>query len=168
LPLHARALTLLLALACIWPAAVQATTTIDAITLDGEAVRLTDYFEDGRWTLVMVWTTYCAVCTREFPVVDALHRAHQDDALKVLGLAVDGKTERQAVAAVMAERDPAFDTLVADAEEVVAGYRRLTGETFDGTPTYLLFDNEGELAAHMSGPLETTAVERFVRERHRP
>lgn len=167
MPLHARALTLLLALACSTPAAVQATTTIGAITLDGEAVRLTDYFVDGGLTLVMVWTTYCAVCAREFPIVDALHRAHQGGAFKVLGLAVDGEAERQRVAATMAERKPAFDSLVADTEEVVAGYQRLTGETFDGTPTYLLFDDEGELAAHMSGPLETAAVERFIAERQK-
>ena len=165
MPLYARALTLLLTLVCTSPAAVQATTTIGGITLDGEAVRLTDYFEDGGLTLVMVWTTYCAVCAREFPVVDALHRAHRGDAFKVLGLALDGEAERQRVAAAMAERKPAFDSLVAEAEEVAAGYRRLTGETFDGTPTYLLFDDEGELAAHMSGPLETTAVERFIAER---
>jgi thiol-disulfide isomerase/thioredoxin len=167
LPISARALTLLLAFLCLPPAAVQATTTIDAVTLDGEAVRLTDYFEDRRWTLVMVWTTYCAVCAREFPVVDALHRAHRNDDFKVLGLAVEGKAERQRVATAMSQRQPTFDSLVADPDEVAAGYQRLTGETFDGTPTYLLFDDEGELAAHMSGPLETTEVERFIAERHK-
>lgn len=163
--MQARALALIMALGLALPSAVGASTTIDAITLDGEPVRLTDYFDARKWTLVMVWTTYCAVCEREFPIVAALHDAHRNDDFKVLGLSVDGEAAVERVAATLAERRPGFNSLVAEPAEVAAGYRRLTGESFDGTPTYLLFDAEGELAAHMSGPLDTAAVEQFIVER---
>jgi len=150
------------------PGASRAVTTLSAVTLDGEPVRLADYFGPQRWTLVMVWTTYCAVCEREFPIVGDLHRRHRDDDFKVLGLALDGSAARAQVARTLAARAPGFDSLVAEPEELAASYQRLTGETFDGTPTYLLFDGNGELAAHMSGPLEIAEVEYFVRERRRP
>ena len=122
------------------PAGAHATTTLNAMTLDGETVRLTDYFDPRQWTRVMVWTTYCTVCEREFPVVAELHRRHRDDDFRVLGLALDGSAARAEVARVMATRAPGFDSLVAEPEELAASYARLTGENFDGTPTYLLFD----------------------------
>ena len=53
--------------------------------------------------------------------------------------------------------------VVAERAEIAAGYHRYTGETFAGTPTYLLFGESGELAAHLAGPLDIAALERALR-----
>ena len=33
-------------------------------TLDGDEVPLSNYFEPGKWTMVMLWTTYCRTCRK--------------------------------------------------------------------------------------------------------
>jgi len=137
-----------------------ATGVLEVSTLDGERARLADYFEPGRRTLVMIWTTYCEVCAREFPRIEALHRAHEDRDLKVLGLAADGPRARDAVRRTLAARAASFNSVVAERAEIAASYHRYTGATFAGTPTYLLFDESGELAAHLTGPLDIAALER--------
>lgn len=152
-------LLLIMSLALGGPPA-SATGVLEVSTLDGERARLADYFEPGRRTLVMIWTTYCEVCAREFPRIEALHQAHEDKDLKVLGLAADGPRARDAVRRTLNERAASFDSVVAERAEIAAGYHRYTGKTFAGTPTYLLFDESGELTAHLTGPLDIAALER--------
>jgi thiol-disulfide isomerase/thioredoxin len=136
-----------------------ATGVLEVSTLDGEHARLADYFEPGRRTLVMIWTTYCEVCASEFPRIEALHQAHSDKDLKVLGLAADGLRAREAVRRTLTARAVSFDSVIGERAEIAAGYHRYTGETFAGTPTYLLFGESGELAAHLTGPLDIAALE---------
>ncbi len=155
-------LLLALSLAVAGPPAA-ATGVLEVSTLDGERARLVDYLEPGRRTLVMIWTTYCDVCAREFPRIEALHQAHGDTDLKVLGLAADGPRARDAVRRTLEARAATFDSVVAERAEIAAGYHRYTGETFAGTPTYLLFGESGELAAHLAGPLDIAALERALR-----
>ncbi|MGE0485481.1 MAG: TlpA family protein disulfide reductase [Gammaproteobacteria bacterium] len=149
------------------PAGVAAAPMIAARTLDGEPVRLADYFARGRWTLVVVWTTYCPVCVGEFPILGALGAAHAANELDILGLAIDGVAARAAVADTLLARGRPFESLVTEPVELANGFERLTGTSFRGTPTYLLFDGDGELAASSSGPLDRAALEDFL-ARHRP
>ncbi|MGR8920223.1 MAG: TlpA family protein disulfide reductase [Gammaproteobacteria bacterium] len=157
-----RPLVLLLLLAA---GTAAAQSSFGTRTLDGEPVRLSAYFEPGKWTLVMIWTTYCPVCAEQFPVVARLHRDNHARRLKVVAMAADGLGARAAVAAEMAARAPGFDTLVSDAAEIAVGLRETTGEPLGGTPTYLLYDPAGSLAARIDGPLEAAAIERYIEAR---
>ena len=139
-----------------------ATEVFKAQTLDGESVRLSEYFEPHKWTLVMIWTTYCKVCAGQFPAIEALHRKHIDKTLNVVGVAVDGFEYRDRVTATLQQRHSTFTVLVGEIADIAASVERATAEPFSGTPTYLLFNVEGELAARISGPLETSAIERYI------
>jgi len=100
-----------------------ATEVFKAQTLDGESVRLSEYFEPHKWTMVMIWDR---------------------------------------VTATLQQRHSTFTVLVGEIADIAASVERATAEPFSGTPTYLLFNVEGELAARISGPLETSAIERYI------
>ncbi len=141
-----------------------ASEMFSAYTVDNESVRLSEYFEPQKWTLVVFWTTYCKVCARQFPIIESLHQKYYPDRLKVVGIALDGREARATVAAEIARRGVSFDSLVGDSAELANSFERATGEPFSGTPTYLLFDPQGEPAARISGPLQPEAIEHYLQD----
>ena len=38
-------------------------------TLEGKFTTLSQHFEKDKWTLVMLWTTDCGICQREYPIM---------------------------------------------------------------------------------------------------
>jgi thiol-disulfide isomerase/thioredoxin len=133
-------------------------------TLDGQNAMLSEYFEPGKWTLVMIWTTYCGVCAQQFPLISAFHSKHRDSDLKVVGISLDGFRYADQVRAYMTQRAPAFDSLIGEVAEIAPSFRETTGEAFNGTPTYLLFDPKGQISGQKAGPIETEEIERFIRD----
>lgn len=63
--------------------------TLDAITLDGDSVALTDL--RGEVVLLNVWATWCVPCRKEAPELQALHEQHRDRGLRVVGVTVDNR-----------------------------------------------------------------------------
>lgn len=156
-----------LALACLSAAPAGAGGMMKLRTLDGAQVMLADFFEPEKWTLVMLWTTYCEVCRGQFPLVNAFHTAHADGDAKVLGVALDGPGASDMVTRHVAAHGIRFETLVTEVAEAAASLAEETGTPFAGTPTYLLFDGRGTLAARVDGPVTREALEAFVRD-HAP
>lgn len=133
-------------------------------TLEGASVMLPEFFEPGKWTVVMLWTTYCTVCRSQFPMVNAFHDAHAERDAKVIGVALDGLAEAATVTAHVAAHGMRFPTLLTEVGEAAASLVEATGKPFAGTPTYLLFDGHGALRARVDGPLRPAALEAFVGE----
>ncbi|HRO59777.1 MAG TPA: TlpA disulfide reductase family protein [Burkholderiaceae bacterium] len=44
---------------------------------------------DGKLLVVELWASWCPFCARQNPHLDALHRAHSNRGLEVLGLSID-------------------------------------------------------------------------------
>jgi thiol-disulfide isomerase/thioredoxin len=55
-----------------------------AETLEGRAVELSDF--EGKVVLLDFWATWCPPCVATLPQLEALHRAHADEGLVVLGV----------------------------------------------------------------------------------
>lgn len=130
--------------------------------LDGSDTTLADQIMSDRWTLVMMWTTYCGVCKRQYPVISAFHDAHKNGDAGVVGIALDGYDEIDAVRAYVARKPFSFPSVVGEVEIVSGAFEAATGEDFTGTPTYLLFNPERQLVAAKSGELTREALERFM------
>ena len=130
--------------------------------LDGTDTSLADQVQGGRWTLVMMWTTYCGVCRRQYPVISAFHDAHKDGDASVVGIALDGYDEIDTVRAYLAKKPFSFPSVMGEVAVVSGAFEAATGETFTGTPTYLLFSPERQLVAAKSGELTREALEKFM------
>ena len=133
-------------------------------TLDGHPAMLTEFFERGKWTLVMIWTTYCAVCKQQFPMISAFHDVHHDRDVKVVGIALDGYHAIDKVRAYVGKSELSFYNLVGDLSEIAPGMEEMTGQRFEATPTYLLFNTRGQIDGMMVGPIEVEQIERFIKE----
>jgi peroxiredoxin len=115
--------------------------------VDGQHRPLGDYIGRGQWTVVAVWSVDCLICQREMPEIAFFHDAHRSRDASVLGVSVDGFTERQRVQRFIDEHALGFPNLIGERADVA----RLSGSPFRGTPTYLIFTPRGELAARHVG-----------------
>lgn len=131
-------------------------------TLDGEDTGLGAVLSEDKWTLVMVWTTYCGVCREQYPVISEFHTRHADEDAVVVGIALDGYAKAEKVARYREEKQHSFPSLLAEAEEFGTKYALTTGVDFTGTPTYLLFDPDRRLRAYLDGPVTRDALEGYL------
>ncbi len=131
-------------------------------TLDGKTGGLGDHLDKSKWTLVMVWTTYCSVCRRQYPVITEFHDKHHASDAVVLGISLDGKDHTEEVRAYREKMQHSFPSVIADSQQFGELYEKATGEDFTGTPTYLLFDKDGGLHAYLDGPITLAALDKFI------
>lgn len=132
-------------------------------SLDGHATRWAEQLGNGQWVLLKVWASDCAVCNRS--IVDLVDFAARraDPRLRLLGVAIDGYSNRRGVDGFIRRHGVNFPTLIDDGHAVDALYRAGTGMDWNGfTPTFLLFDPSGALVAKRIGPLRTESVLRFI------
>jgi len=133
-------------------------------TLDGDSVPISRYFEPDKWTMVMMWTTYCGTCRSQYPAVSEFHDKHKNSDAKVIGLSLDGFAEVEKVRAYIAKKPMTFESTIVEVEALRSAYKALTEESFTGTPTYLMFNPAGDLVAHVPGLITVEDVERFIAE----
>ena len=146
---------------CLLPLAAQA-AGVRVQTLDGQRGSLAEFLSHDKWTVVMVWTTYCEVCRQQYPTISAFHRQHRDKDAVVLGIALDGYDQDAKIKAYQATHAHSFPSVMASVDDFTDKYARATGEAFTGTPTYLLFNAKGDLRAFLDGPVTAAALEKFI------
>lgn len=137
---------------------------INVQTLDGQASQFGAHINKDKWTVVMVWTTYCGVCREEYPKISAFHERHKNNKAVVLGISLDGFGNGEKVSTYRQEKKHTFPSLLADAAEFAEPYEKTTGTNFSGTPTYLIFDDKQQLQAFKNGKLDIEELEAFMSE----
>jgi thiol-disulfide isomerase/thioredoxin len=119
----------------------------------GNQQRLVDY--RGKWVLVNFWATWCPPCEQETPDLIALHNAHKNSDLVVIGVALD--STRQAVAAFVAKHGIPYPIVVGSytlAEAQVGAVEAL--------PTSYLYDPTGKLVSYQEGMVTRAEVETYL------
>jgi thiol-disulfide isomerase/thioredoxin len=132
------------------------------LTIDGVLLDEPPAVGNGRWKLVMIWATDCPICKQQKPVISAFHNAHKDKDAEVFGIALDGRQGLVAVNKYLKQHTVTFPNYVGEFSSIAANYQRLTEEDLRGTPTYLLFNPEGELKGNNPGPISVDAIEAFI------
>lgn len=64
----------------------------NALTLDGDTVKITDYLKKGRMTLVVLWATWCRPCRKEALDLIPLYKEYKDKGIDFIGIAREFKT----------------------------------------------------------------------------
>lgn len=129
---------------------------------DGTQVTLDDLTGQGKWTLVMIWATNCHICHIQKPEISAFHDKHKDLNAHVVGIALDGVDQVEAVNNYIRENEVSFPSYVGNVAIIASHYFGMTEENLRGTPTYLLFNPEGELLGNNPGQLSVEAIESFM------
>ncbi len=131
--------------------------------LAGRHAGLGEFLNKDKWTLVMIWTTYCGACRKQYPMISEFHTKHKDSDATVLGIALDGYDQQQKIKTYQAAHAQNFPSVMADSDEFIGKYQRTTGEPFTGTPTYLLFDAKGGLRAYIDRLVSIADIEAYIK-----
>jgi thiol-disulfide isomerase/thioredoxin len=131
-------------------------------SLQAERVNLNDYVGDGRWTLVMFWSTDCIPCEQQKPMLEAFHRDHVNKDATVVGIALDGIDQLEGIEVLIKRHEPSYPNLVVFTDVFHRQFKELTGKDFRATPTYLLYAPDGSLAGVRAGPIERETIEAIV------
>jgi len=110
----------------------------------------------------MLWTTDCGICQREYPAMSDFHNKHKDNDAKVLGVSLDGYSKIDSITSHIDEMPMSFDNLVGEIGVVAFNYQSATEESLRGTPTFLMFNPQGQLVAHNPGPVSPEILEEFI------
>ena len=108
--------------------AVHASNWIEVQTLDGKYTTLSQHFEEGKWTLVMLWTSNCGICVREYPVMSEFHDKHKDVDAKVIGVSLDGYSQLTKIKNHINDMPITFDNFIGDITTVAFNYQNSTEE----------------------------------------
>ncbi len=123
----------------------------------GQVQRLSDY--RGKWVLVNFWATWCTPCLEEIPELIALHNAHKNKDLVVLGVALEYASPKS-VMDFAARRGISYPVILGD-------YQMATqvGEV-ETLPTTVLFDPSGKPAAYQEGAITRTMIEKYIKGKY--
>ncbi|MEX2519695.1 MAG: TlpA disulfide reductase family protein, partial [Paracoccaceae bacterium] len=124
---------------------------------DGGTATLADW--RGDVAVVTMWATWCGVCVREMPQLQALAERYEGRGLSVLTVSVDEAPAEETVLAHLKSRG--LDRLppLIDAEQEMAVKLGLRG-----TPTTFIVDQFGQVTAAFEGlaPWEDEATHEYL------
>lgn len=153
--------TAMLALFPVWASPTSPEETL--YDFEGRPHALEEYPGKGKWLIVTVWASDCAVCNKEIPELVAFHNARRDRDATVLGISVDGPGRKPEALAFIARHQVSFPNLLDHGRAFKAIYLREAGRPwFGGTPMNLVYAPDGRLAARRIGPLAKAEIEAFI------
>ncbi len=137
--------------------------------LDGRPRALAEYTGGGKWLVVMVWASDCAVCNKEVHEMVAFHAAHRARDATVLGISVDGPGRKADALAFIRRHAVDFPNLIDGGRAFAGIYLRETGRAwFGGTPMNLIYGPSGAFVARHIGPLTQADIEAFIAQQTAP
>ncbi len=116
----------------------------------------------GQWTVVMIWASDCHICNQESGAYSKFHTQHAGRDAQIIGISIDGQRGKKAAEAFISRNGVIFPNLIADVQFVSRWYQAETGETFRATPTFVLFDPQGEVRAAQPGAVPPDIIEEFI------
>jgi peroxiredoxin len=123
--------------------------------MQGKTHRLADY--RGKWVLVNFWAIWCPPCLAEVPELVALHNAHKDRDLVVIGVALD--SSRSSVKEFAAKKNISYPLVLGDHKLAAQ-----IGEV-EVLPTSYLYAPNGELVSYQAGDVTRESVETYIRNK---
>ncbi|MET0396091.1 MAG: TlpA disulfide reductase family protein [Longimicrobiaceae bacterium] len=116
-----------------------------ATALDGDTVSLAGL--RGRVVLLNVWATWCHPCREEIPALQQLHELYAPRGLALVGVSVDNRADRPAVASFAREYGMTYAVWLDPDERVSSTFRTL------GVPSTFLLGRDGTILWKHVGPV---------------
>jgi peroxiredoxin len=141
-----------------------ASATAPMPTLKQGAEALNDFTGEGHWLVVMLWASDCHLCNREVGDYNDFHQRQGMQGARVLGVSLDGAEKRREAEAFVQRHQLVFPSLLGEPEQVMELYSELTGASWLGTPSFLIYGPDGNLRAAQAGAVPVNLVESYIAE----
>jgi thiol-disulfide isomerase/thioredoxin len=115
----------------------------------------------GRIEVVNAWGSWCEPCKAELPILRRLASASYPAPVQFLGL--DVEEDSMAAGEAMAKRYAIPYPSIFDADKTVYGALAPT-MSFTGVPGTVVIDAKGRVAATVIGPVDETAMAKYLRQ----
>jgi peroxiredoxin len=131
---------------------------------NGTPHKLADFTGKGKWTVVMFWASDCRVCNAEIGQYIRFNDKHKNQDASILGVSLDGQSGLKAAQDFVQRHAVTFPNLVGEPNAVAELYQNLTGNEWLGTPSFLVYNTQGELMAAQAGAVPPDLIEKFIKE----
>lgn len=130
--------------------------------IDGSIHSLDKYTGKGKWTVVMIWASYCPTCNAEVGNYVKFNDAHKNKNVRVMGISIDGKADRADAVKFIKRHHVDYQNLIGEEGDVIGMYSTLSGKHWLGTPSFLIFSPSGKLRAAQAGAVPTHVIESYI------
>ncbi len=124
--------------------------------MQGKVHKLSDY--RGKWVLVNFWATWCPSCLHELPELEALHEAHKNKDLVVIGI-VTNYANRGVVEAFLKTQPLGYPVVLGDSK-IIASIGPLKV-----LPTSYLYAPNGRLVARQEDEVTKASIEAYIKHK---
>ena len=121
-----------------------------------------------KWTVVMLWASDCHACNAEAKQYVQFHQENKNKNIRMLGISMDGEKKIADARAFIKRHAVTYPNLIGEFDEVANMYESLTGGTWLGTPTFLVYDPAGKLQAAQPGAVPVDIIKEFIQSRTNP
>ena len=132
--------------------------------LDDKDHALSEFLDQGKWTIVNIWSTSCPYCRMEMQDLQDFHDLHKDKDATVLGIAIDfpsfGYPKPQSVKAYTQDYFIDFPSLLSDAKQI----SEILGQDVRMIPITLFYNPDGEFAGRWEGTITQQEIEKVIAE----
>ena len=129
---------------------------------NGQPQQLEKHTGQGKWLVVMIWASDCHVCNAEAESYAQFHQAHKDKDARILGISIDGARKKAEADKFLSRHQLPFPNLIAEPQSMMLYYSIITGSSFTGTPSFLIYDPIGNLVAAQAGAVPPERIEKFI------
>ncbi|MEZ5448139.1 MAG: TlpA disulfide reductase family protein [Thiolinea sp.] len=159
IPTHPSFRRIIALLAVFWLCSAPAAAMTD---MQGKALHVNQLIGKGKWTVFEVWVSTCHVCQSTVHYMNEFKARFP--AADVYGISLDGAERKQAAENFIQRHRLNFPNLLSDGSEFDTFLYRTTGEFLVGTPTLMVYNPQGQLAAVQPGVVTPQELITFIRD----
>lgn len=134
-------------------------SAFEVVSQHGKKRSFREMTNSGTWLVVMLWAHDCIPCEKQKPILNRFSSKNYNKGVVVVGLSTDNKSERPKAKAAMERSSAKFHNYLYQGNDFASDYRTLTGTSFIGTPTYLIYTPTGTLSGLHVGPIKLPALD---------
>ena len=132
--------------------------TFAMTNLKGQPDSIKAYTGKGKWLIVQAWASHCAICNKAMPGLVNASRSFKN--ARLIGVSLDG--DKSSAEEFINKHRINFPTLLSNNTEFNRYLLEIADEGLRGTPTFLIFDPQGNLKAMQPGDIPVTTIQNFL------
>lgn len=129
--------------------------------LQGKPVKIQEYVNNGKTTIISFWATWCAPCKRELDAVSELYSGWVNDYnVQLVAITIDNARALTQVKPLIEEKGWEFDVLVDSRQELQQALN------FQSIPQTFIVDKDGNIQYEHSGysPGDEYEIEKIIKD----